>query len=178
MASCNPAGLTARLSASVVSITLRFLLHFDKVSPALVVEFSIAAVVEERNLQLPLQVTLHLTHLQRPDAIGTIHRQVLLVVCTVGCLPWNQKESCEEVKDDENTEDTRDKSECEDVDYNPGMKGIKKICKAVVKDPKKIYGGKLKLRSAILSEQPKIEAKVIGLSVGEEESKGIRCLNH
>lgn len=69
----------------------RFLLHFDKVSPTLVVEFSIAAVVEERNLQLPVQVTFHLTHLQRPNAICTVHRQVLLVVCTIGCLPWRTR---------------------------------------------------------------------------------------
>lgn len=61
-------------------------MHFDEVGPTLVVEFSFAAVVEERNLQLSLQVTLQLTHLQRPDAVGAVHRQVLLVVCAVGRL--------------------------------------------------------------------------------------------
>lgn len=61
-----------------------FLLHFDKVSPALVVEPPRTSVVEQRYVQLFLQVTLHLAQLQGADTVGAVHREVLLVICAVG----------------------------------------------------------------------------------------------
>lgn len=61
-----------------------FLLHFDKVGPALVVEPSRTSVVEQRYAQLFLQVTLHLAQLQGADTVSAIHREVLLVICAVG----------------------------------------------------------------------------------------------
>lgn len=54
------------------------------------VKLSLAAIVEEGNLQLVLQVTLHLTHLQSSNAISTVHTEVLLVICAVRRLPWQQ----------------------------------------------------------------------------------------
>lgn len=63
------------------------LLHFDKVSPTLMVKLSFTTIVEQWYMQLLLQVTLHLTQLQSPDTICTIHREVLLVICAIGRLP-------------------------------------------------------------------------------------------
>lgn len=67
------------------------LLHFDKVSPTLMVKPSFTTIVEQWYMQLLLQVTLHLTQLQSPDAICTIHRKVLLVIRAIGRLPGRKK---------------------------------------------------------------------------------------
>lgn len=61
-----------------------FLLHFDKVSPALVVELSRTSVVEQRYVQLFLQVALHLAQLQGADTVSAVHGEVLLVIGAVG----------------------------------------------------------------------------------------------
>lgn len=63
-----------------------FLLHFDKVCAALVVQLPVA-FVEQTNPQFAFQVSLHLTNLQRPDTVGAVHRELLLVVGAVGGLP-------------------------------------------------------------------------------------------
>lgn len=65
------------------------LLHFDKVRPTLVVEFSCGPVVEQRYVQFFLQVALHLLQLLSPDAIRTVHGELLLVICAIG-LPRSQ----------------------------------------------------------------------------------------
>lgn len=66
------------------------LLHFDKVRPTLVVEFSCASVVEQRYVQFFLQVALHLVQLQSTDTIRTVHGELLLVIRAIG-LPGSQR---------------------------------------------------------------------------------------
>lgn len=62
------------------------LVHFDKVGPTLVVELPSTAVIEQRHVQFFLQVVFQLPQLQSPDTIGTVHRELLLVVCAVGLV--------------------------------------------------------------------------------------------